>query len=60
MPKRRRLEPRTHRVQRFSSTGWLVDDARVWSYDTAKEREFYVETKSKRGDQAVVVFKVRR
>ena len=58
--KRRRLEPREHKVVRFSSTAWVIDEVTIWSYDTAKTREFYVETKNKRGDHALVVFMVRR
>ena len=58
--KRRRLEPRPHTVQRFSSIGWLVDDAKVWSYDSKRYREFYVETTGKNHQQGLVIFRVRR
>lgn len=54
---RRRLKPRHHRVV---STAGSALSAEIWSYDSAREREFYVETRTLDDRTALVVFKVRR
>jgi len=60
-PKRmQRYAPRHHVVLSYGSTGWLVDAAEVWSYDTRRERTYYVAMRDKDGNSATITFSVRR
>lgn len=54
---RKQRSPRTHRVDHTAGSALKAE---VWSYDTKREREFYVEVKTLDGRYAIVSFKVRR